>query len=168
LTTTLTGSKIQYKEENKGDIHMATEILKLTAEIIISHASMSELSTQELVDEIKEVYNVLVSLEGGAVIPETMVPEKAPEVEGVRKPSIPLKDIVTQKHVVCLECGKKMRTLKAHIKKAHNLLPKEYLKRYALDPKKYPLVCKEYSAQRSKMAKARGFGVKGGRKKAKA
>jgi len=147
---------------------MATELLRITAEIIISHASLSELSTQELVDEIKDIYNVLASLEGGAVIPETMAPKKGEESAEVKKSSIPLKDIVTQKHVVCLECGKKMRTLKAHIKKAHNLLPKEYLKRYALDPKKYPLVCKEYSAQRSKMAKARGFGVKGGRKKAKA
>ena len=41
---------------------MATEILKLTAEIIISHASMSKLSTQELLGEIKYVYYVLSSL----------------------------------------------------------------------------------------------------------
>jgi hypothetical protein len=46
---------------------MATEILKLTAEIVISHASMSELSPTELVEEIKEVFNVLSSLEGGVV-----------------------------------------------------------------------------------------------------
>jgi len=60
-----------------------------------------------------------------------------------------------------------MRTLKAHIRKAHNLLPKEYFKQFGLlDPKKYPLVCKEYSAQRSKMARARGFGKAGERKKA--
>src|SRR5208337_4442939 len=143
---------------------MATEILRMTAEVVISHASMSELSTQELVDEIKDVYNVLASLEGGEVIPETIVPEKAPEAE-VKKPPIRLKDIVTQKYVVCLECGKKMRTLKAHIRKAHGLLPKEYFKRFGLDPKKFPLVCKEYSSQRSKMAKNRGFGKAGGRKK---
>jgi len=140
---------------------MATEILRMTAELVSSHASLSELSTQELVEEIKEVYMVLSSLEGGAV-----APEKASEVAGVKKPSIPLKDIVTQKHVVCLECGKKMKTLKKHIRKAHGLLPKEYFKRFALDPKKYPLVCKEYSAQRRTMAKNWGFGNEGGRQKA--
>lgn len=145
---------------------MATEILRITAEVVSSHASMSELSTQELVEEIKEVYNVLSSLEGGAVTPEIMALEKASEVTGVKKPSIPLKEIVTQKHVVCLECGKKMKTLKTHIRKAHGLLPKEYFKRFALDPKKYPLVCKAYSAQRRKMAKNWGFGKEGGRKKA--
>lgn len=49
--------------------------------------------------------------------------EKTEEAEEVKKPPIPLKDIVTQKHVICLECGKKMRTLKAHIRKAHGLIP---------------------------------------------
>jgi predicted transcriptional regulator len=145
---------------------MASEVLKLTAQIVISHASMSELTPEQLVDEIKEVYNVLASLEGGIALVEASEPAKGKEVEGATKPSIPLKEIVKEKYVVCLECGKKMRTLKAHIRKAHNLLPKEYFKRYALDPKKYPLVCKEYSAQRSKMAKDRGFGQGGGRKKA--
>ncbi len=143
---------------------MATEIIKITGQIVISHASMTELSTQELVAEIKDVYNVLASLEGGSEIPEIMAPGKAPEAE-LKKPPIPLKDIVTGKHVVCLECGKKMRTLKAHLGKSHKLTPKQYCQMYGLDPKKYPLVCKEYSAQRSEMAKKRGFGKEGGRKK---
>ena len=140
---------------------MASEELKLTAQIVMSHASMSELTPQELVGEIKAVYQVLTSLEGGVAIPETVTKE----AEAVKKPPIPLKDIVTAKHVVCLECGKKMRTLKTHLRKAHNLKPKEYFKRYGLDPKKFPLVCKEYSEQRSRMAKARGFGQRGGRRK---
>ena len=84
---------------------MATEILKLTAEVVISHASMTELSTQELVEEIKEIYGVLSSLECG-VAPEIMASEKAPEAEVVKKPPIPLKDIVTDKFVVCLEVAK--------------------------------------------------------------
>ena len=142
---------------------MATEELKLTAQIVISHASMSELTPQELVDEIKEVYKVLTSLEGGKAIPE-ITPVGAEEV---KKPSIPLKDIVTEKYVVCLECGKKMRTLKAHLRKAHSLQPKEYFKRYALDPKKYPLVCKEYSEQRRKLAVEKGLGAQRGKRKPK-
>lgn len=51
------------KSEEK--IPKANEMLKLTAEIVISHASMSELTSAELVDEIKEVFNVLSSSEGG-------------------------------------------------------------------------------------------------------
>jgi predicted transcriptional regulator len=141
---------------------MASEELKLTAQIVISHASMSELTPQELVDEIKEVYKVLSTLEGGAAGPETV----AIEAEAVKKTPIPLKDIVTEKYVACLECGKKMRTLKAHLRKAHNLKPKEYYQRYGLDPKKYPLVAKEYSRQRSKLAMERGLGAQRGKRKA--
>ena len=143
---------------------MTTEILKLTAQIVMSHASLTELTSGELVEEIKQVFGVLTSLESPEG--EAGVPEKVEEAAEVKKPSIPLKDIVKEKYVVCLECGKKMRTLKAHIRKAHGLKPKEYFKSFGLDPKKFPLVCKEYSAQRSAMAKNRGFGVKGTHHKA--
>jgi predicted transcriptional regulator len=143
---------------------MASEVLKLTAQIVMSHASMSELTPEELVDEIKEIYGVLSSLEGVSM-PEDLAMEKAGEGEVVKKPPVPLKDIVKAKYVVCLECGKKMKTLKTHLRKAHNLTPKEYFQRFGLDPKKFPLVCKDYSEQRSRMAKERGFGERGGRRK---
>jgi len=140
---------------------MPSEVLKMTTEIVVSHASMTELTSEQLVNEIKSVYNVLASLDGGVILEEP-VSEKA---VGGKKPSIPLKDIVKAKYVVCLECGKKLKTLKNHLRKIHGLMPKEYYARFDLDPKKFPLVCKESSEKRSQMAKARGFGKEGGRKK---
>ena len=147
---------------------MATEVLKLTAQIVISHVSMSELTPKELVEEIKEIYSVLSSLEGGEAMLEAApgVPEKGKEAAIVKKPPIPLDEIVKEKYVVCLECGKQMRTLKAHLRKGHHLSPAEYFRRYGLDPKKYPLVCKEYSEQRRKLAKEKGLGERGFRRKA--
>jgi predicted transcriptional regulator len=143
---------------------MPSEILRLTTEIVVSHSAATELTTEQLLGEIKDIYNLLSSLDGGKVSEES-VPEEAKEPGGVKKPSMPLKDIVKAKYVVCLECGKKLKTLKTHLSKAHNLKPKEYFQRFGLDPKKYPLVCREYSEQRSKMAKDRGFGTQGGRRK---
>jgi len=144
---------------------MPSEVLKMTTEIVVSHASSTELTPEQLVNEIKAVYNVLASLDGGGILEEP-VSEKAEEAGGVTKPSIPLKDIVKAKYVVCLECGKKLKTLKTHLRRAHGLMPKEYFQKFGLDPKKFPLVCKDYSEQRSKMAKDRKFGTTGGRKKA--
>jgi predicted transcriptional regulator len=148
---------------------MATEALKLMAQIVISHASMSELTPKELVDEIKKIYSVIAALEDHEALMEAAsgVAEPGPEAEAevVKKPSIPLDEIVKEKYVVCLECGKKMRTLKAHLRKSHKLAPAEYFRRYSLDPKKYPLVCKEYSEQRRKLAKEKGLGEKGFRRK---
>jgi len=147
---------------------MATEVLKLTAQIVISHASMSELTPKELVEEIKEIYSVLSSLEAGEAVLEAApgVPVKGKEAVVVKKPSVPLDEIVKDKYVLCLECGKKMRTLKAHLRKAHHLAPADYFRRYGLDPKKFPLVCKEYSEQRRKLAKEKGLGERGFRRKA--
>jgi predicted transcriptional regulator len=146
---------------------MVTEALKLTAQIVISHASMSELTPKELVDEIKSIYNVLSALESAEALVEASlgVAEPVLEAEVIKKPSIPLDEIVKEKYVVCLECGKKMRTLKAHLRKAHQLAPAEYFRRYSLDSKKYPLVCKEYSEQRRKLAKEKGLGERGFRRK---
>lgn len=140
---------------------MASEILKLTAQIVISHVSMTELSPKEVVEEIREIYQLLTALEGReALVPET-APAAVPEAAVVKKAPIPLDQIVKDKYVVCLECGKQLRTLKAHLRKAHNLTPKEYYRRYNLEPKKFPLVCKEYSDQRRKLAKEKGLGAKG-------
>ena len=80
----------------------------------------------------------------------------------VKKPSIPLKDIVKAKYVVCLECGKKMRTLKAHIRKAHGLMPKEYFQRFGLDPEEISRWCaKNILSSGAKWLRDRGFGVSG-------
>jgi predicted transcriptional regulator len=141
---------------------MAGEILRLTTQIVTSHASITELTPEQLVEEIRTVYNMLAGLECGVETPEPVTGEAV----GVKKPPIPLKDIVTAKYVVCLECGKKMKTLKTHLRKSHNLAPKEYYARFNLDPKKFPLVCKDYSAARSKLAKERGLGSLGRKKKA--
>lgn len=147
---------------------MASEVLKLTAQIVISHASMSELTPKELVEEIKDLYTLLSSLEGEIAVEAVAgAPEKGKEGKVVvKKPTIPLDEVVKEKYVVCLECGKKMRTLKAHLRKAHKLMPAEYFRRFGLDAKKFPLVCKEYSEQRRKLAKEKGLGERGFRRKA--
>jgi predicted transcriptional regulator len=116
---------------------MPSEVMKLAAQIVMSHASMTELTPKELVEELKEIHSVLTSFQGGGVIEELISSQKVKEA--TKKPPIPLRGIVRAKYVVCLECGKRMRTLKTHLRKAHNLLPKEYFQRYGLDRKKYPL-----------------------------
>lgn len=62
---------------------MASEVLKLAAQIVISHASMTELTPKELVKEIKEVHGLLASLEGEAAASE---PEPVVPVRRARKP----------------------------------------------------------------------------------
>jgi len=62
---------------------MASEILKLTAQIVMSHVSMTELTPAQLMDEVKEIYGLLVSLEGAVAGPESEA--------GMRRPRKPRK-----------------------------------------------------------------------------
>jgi predicted transcriptional regulator len=65
------------------------------------------------------------------------------------------KDIVKRNYVVCLECGQKFKTLKVHLVKAHGLKPEEYYQKNDLDPKKFPLICQEYSKKLREQAQER-------------
>jgi predicted transcriptional regulator len=138
---------------------MKSEFLKLTAQIVAAHASANELTPKGLIEEIKEVFKTLASLEGSKsegtetlVIPEEVGPET------VVRPAVPVKQSVKADHIVCLECGIKLKTLKAHLRKGHEMTPKDYYQKFGLDSKTYPLVCKNYSEERRRLAKEKGLG----------
>lgn len=75
-----------------------------------------------------------------------------------RKPAVPIKRSVTDDYLVCLEDGKKCRTLKRYLRTRHNLTPDEYRAKWSL-PADYPMTAPGYSAQRSALAKEYGLGL---------
>jgi len=95
--------------------------------------------------------------------PETQGAEAAPseslEAKAPPEPKVPIENSVQGDRIFCLQCGAGMRTLKAHLRVAHGLTPETYRERFGLD-KDYPLVCLDYSASRSAMAKDMGLGQK--------
>ena len=143
---------------------MASELLKLTEQLVASHASVSELSPTELIDEVKAIYQTLTCLDTGKE-GEAGVPGKGEEGAAVYKPAVPIEESQKEDYIHCLVCGAKFRTLKAHLRRAHGLAPADYCQRFGLDPKSYPLVSKNYSEQRRKLAKEKGLGAFRRRKK---
>ncbi|PIW54323.1 MAG: transcriptional regulator, partial [Sphingomonadales bacterium CG12_big_fil_rev_8_21_14_0_65_65_10] len=71
---------------------------------------------------------------------------------------------VKKDHIVCLECGKKMKMLKRHLSTDHDLTPEEYKARYNLSAD-YPLVAPDYAEKRRDLAKKIGLGRKPGQKR---
>lgn len=138
---------------------MASELLKLTTQLIMAHASANELTSEGLVEEIKQVFKTLSDLESAKTkgIEPLETQEEIDQTETV-KPAVPIKHSVKADHIVCLECGIKLKTLKTHIRKAHEMTPKDYYLKFGLDSKTYPLVCKNYSEQRRQVANKTGLG----------
>ena len=76
-----------------------------------------------------------------------------------QKPAISVKKSIAPDFIVCLEDGKKFKSLKRHLRPHYNLSPEEYREKWGL-PADYPMVAPSYAAQRSELAKKMGLGRK--------
>lgn len=74
-------------------------------------------------------------------------------------PAVPIRQSVKPDYIVCLEDGKKFKSLKRHLRTVYNLTPEDYRAKWGL-PADYPMVAPNYSATRSQLAKASGLGTK--------
>ena len=74
-------------------------------------------------------------------------------------PAVPIKKSIQQDFLICLEDGKKLKTLKRHLATSFNMTPQEYRRRWGL-ARDYPMVAPAYAAQRSSLAKQIGLGRK--------
>ena len=128
---------------------MAQTLLELTASIVSSHASMSEMSSEELLQEIQKVYASLQKLETAGVEPTEQAESKAPVMT--------LKKAFQPDQVFCMICGKGgMKTLTRHLVKVHGMKPGEYRKQFGI-PREQALTAKNFSDARRKMAQDRGL-----------
>ena len=73
------------------------------------------------------------------------------------KPAVPVKKSVTPEYIICLEDGKKFKSLKRHLRTHYDLSPEEYREKWGL-PHDYPMVAPNYAAARSDLAKRMGLG----------
>lgn len=127
---------------------MAT-LLEMAVEIVAAHASTTNMSKEELIAEISSVYQALSALDKGeAVAVEAAAAESAP--------AISMKKAFGKDKVVCMICGKGMKTLTRHLKTAHDLKPGQYRKQFGI-PSSQSLAAKSYSESRRQMAIDRGL-----------
>lgn len=127
-------------------------LVELTTEIVSAHASVNEMSREELLDEIQDVFrklNGLVGVEG----------EAAGDDPAEVRPAIPLNAAFGAEQVFCMECGKGFTTLKKHLAVSHNLTPKDYRKKFKV-PAKTPLVARNYSESKKRIAQKLGLAEK--------
>lgn len=152
---------------------MAADLRELTAEIVIAHANMNALSSDDLLKELKAVYATLQGLQTGEIEMPDQEPKKrgrkakiAAEAIAEEKPVIPpapaltIEEAFKPDQVACMVCGKKgMVTLKRHLASAHNLKPGKYRKQFQI-PKDQPLAATQYVEKRRQIALDRGLAEK--------
>ena len=110
----------------------------------VSHNTMVALDVPKFIEAVSAALNAAAS---GAMTP--------PKVELV--PAVPIKKCVTPDYIICLEDGKKFKSLKRHLRTHYNLTPEQYRERWGL-PHDYSMVAANYAAARSQLAKTMGLG----------
>ena len=127
--------------------------IELTADIVSAYVSNNSVPASDLPNLIAEVHRALSSTHAGTSEPE---PEPL-------KPAVNPKRSVFPDYIVCLEDGKKFKSLKRHLRTHYDLSPEEYREKWAL-PADYPMVAPNYAAARSALAKKMGLGQQRRRK----
>ncbi len=128
---------------NTGEARLAS----MTGDIVAAYLRGNEVAANALPDLIETVFATLRGLIDGA----------APPVTEDRAPAVPVKRSVTADFIVCLEDGKKFKSLKRHLRTRYHMTPEEYRQRWSL-PHDYPMVAPSYAKARSDLAKRMGLG----------
>lgn len=121
--------------------------IELAAEIVSAYVSNNSVPSGDLPILINDVHAALVRVVGGPV----EAPQEAP------KPAVPIKRSVTPDYIVCLEDGKKFKSLKRHLRTQYGMTPEQYREKWSLAAD-YPMVAPNYAKARSELAKEMGLG----------
>ena len=123
----------------------AEELLRMTTDIAAAYVSNNAIASPQLPEVIKTIHSSLLALQGAAGGPEGL------------SPAVPIKKSIMPDYLVCLEDGKKFKSLKRHLRTHYDLSPEDYREKWGL-PHDYPMVAPNYAAQRSEFAKKIGLG----------
>ena len=126
-----------------------------TIELAAAYLSNNNVAQSEIGSVITAIHATVGAIINPAPVVEAPVAEKL-------VPAVSPKKSVTADFIICLEDGKKLKSLKRHLRTAFNLTPEEYRAKWGLATD-YPMVAPNYAAKRSELAKAIGLG-QGGRK----
>ncbi len=130
-------------------------LLEMTADIVSAYVGNNSVASHELPAVIQSVHAALTQVSQGAVEPE-------PEPQ---EPAVSVRKSITPDYLICLEDGRKFKSLKRHLRTKYDMSPEEYRSKWGL-AKDYPMVAPNYAKARSELAKQMGLG-QGGRKPAR-
>ena len=108
--------------------------IELAADIVSAYVSNNSVPLGDLPSLINDVHSALARVGNGQV----EVAAEAP------KPAIPVKKSVTPDFIICLEDGKKFKSLKRHLRTQYNMTPEQYREKWGLPPD-YPMVAPNYA-----------------------
>lgn len=125
---------------------MDNSVLKLTADLLSAYVANNTISPEELPKLVEATCAAFVSACDSKAVNRSK-----------QQPAVPVRSSLSNEYLICLEDGKKLKSLTRYIRTRYNLSPDEYREKWGL-PKTYPMVAPEYAQMRSSVAKRSGLG----------
>lgn len=133
----------------------APSYVELAAAIVAAYVANNSVAQAEIGTLLSQVHTALVQAASG----RSDAAREAP------KPAVPVRKSIMPDYIVCLEDGKKFKSLKRHLRTRYDMSPEEYREKWGLPPD-YPMVAPAYAEARSRLAKKMGLGQSRGRRAA--
>lgn len=136
-----------------GEYDRSEILIALTSDIVSAHVSNNSVPTGDVAKLIASVHQALAGL-GAEMIPD----------EPSQQPAVSIRSSVKKDHLVCLDCGRKMKMLRRHLSTEHDMTPADYREKWALAAD-YPMVAPDYAETRRDLAVRIGLGRKPGQRR---
>ena len=133
-----------------------TNSIGLAVTLVSAYVRNHTVTPEELPRLIGQVHAALEQLNG------SIAPSFAASNSGI--PAVPIKKSITADYIICLEDGKKFKSLRRHLNTHYKLSPEAYRAKWGLPPD-YPMVAPNYADKRSQLAKTMGLGQKSNKKR---
>lgn len=135
--------------ESEGEYGSLARIMNMTVRIVTAYVERNEVGVDGLVSLIDRTRETLSEIDSGVKPSDTMD----------QQPAVPVDRSINDQYLICLEDGRKLKTLKRHLHAAYGMTPEQYRSKWQLPPD-YPMVAPAYSRQRSAFARQSGLGKK--------
>jgi len=123
------------------------DLVRMTTDIVAAYVSAHSVQPNDVPGLIRTIFVALSEL---AETPQVAI-------EHAQQPAIPVKKSITPDYIICLEDGKKFKSLKRHLRTRYSMTPDEYRTKWGLSHD-YPMVAPNYAKERSNLAKRMGLG----------
>ncbi len=138
-------------EDNPPEMDNKPALIELATQIVAAYVTKNPVEQADLPKLITEVHRALEKAAAG--------PPPGGVAAAELKPAVNIKRSITPDYLICLEDGKKFKSLKRHLRTHFGLTPEQYREKWGL-PSDYPMVAPNYATSRSKLAKNMGLGHK--------
>jgi predicted transcriptional regulator len=126
-----------------------TDLVTIVSDLVAAYVGNNSVRPTDVPDLIMRVHEAVTRIDQGEIIEPIQPPI----------PAVPPRKSVTSTYIVCLEDGRKFKSLRRHLKARYGMTPDEYRAKWGL-PADYPMVAPDYAQARSKLAKEIGLGRK--------